>query len=383
MKRVAIIGAGSSGMACACRLEQLGFEGRIDIFEKKEGPQQGNIQSTLIAEFINRPIKDPLLYLFDKYGLEVKPAATIYHSINHGPKTKAEFRGFLGYVMLRGGHPDSLENQLRRQVRTEVQYGKQSALEDLGRKYDCIVIATGNWDYVPQLVSFRIEAHVSFHYAVVSEKSVPLNPNQFEMWFNSRYAPVGYAYRIPLTGKRAMMTCTGVISKNRDPVTEGWERFKQEQIAGKYEILEEHRIRNYLLGKPDRLRVGRFFLTGANTCCNNPLFGFGQFNSLLSGIYAAEAITLGRDYEKSMEVITRESVRGSIMFKRLHSWGDFGYDLIVRAGATGIARRVVKAGGPDVLGPLGRIAEWTYFGGESRDVLTSGERVCEVEHVSR
>lgn len=381
MKRVAIIGAGSSGMACACRLEQLGFEGRIDIYEEKNNPWDGNMHAMLIAEFINRPIKDTLESLSQRHGIHIEPASTIYHSINHGPTTIAEFSGFLGYIALRGGHPESIENQMRNQIKSAIHFGQKVFLKDIQNAYDAIVLATGNWDSIPEIVKFRIEARVSFHYAIIGEKDLKLDPSQMEMWFDTRYAPWGYAYRIPVIDKKAMIACTGVMSSDNDPVEEGWEVFKKEHIEGKYEILEEHHILKYLLGRPDRIRVGNVYLIGANVCCNNPLFGFGQFQSLLSGIYAADAIALEESYEDKMSFITDEHKKGVSMFKRIHAFGNTGYDMLIRAASTKTAKKWIKPGGPEVLYWLGALTRLADLSPDSSDILSGAEEVCLVEHV--
>ncbi|NPV93477.1 MAG: NAD(P)-binding protein [Firmicutes bacterium] len=381
MKKVAIIGAGSSGMACAYRLEQLGFEGRIDIFESKRGPLEANIHTGLIAEFINRPVKDTLVSLSEKYDLNINPASTIYHSINHGPTTVTEFFGFLGYVIFRGGHPESVTNQMIRQSKSNIHYGIKITLKDILSEYDSVVLATGNCEYVPELVNFRIDAHSAFHYAIVAEKNQEIDPTRFEAWFNTWYAPWGYAYLLPVPPKNAMAACTGVISKEHDPIKEGWERFKLEQVAGKYEILEEHHIRNFLLGRPDYQKVGKVYLTGANGGCNIPFFGFGQFKSLLSGIYAAEAIARGESYEAQMSTINNEYEKGLALFKRLHAYGDAGYDAIIRAASTRTAKNWVKPGGPEVLSWLGLLARLIDFSKESTDILTEDEEVSVVEHL--
>lgn len=381
MKKVAIIGAGASGMACACRLEQLGLAGSIDIFEAKQGPLDANIYTGLIAEFINRPVKDPLISLSEKYGLNLSPASTIYHSINHGPTTVTDFFGFLGYVVFKGGHPESVENQLRRRCKSSIHYGIKIDLKDILSEYDSVVLATGNCEYVPDLVNFRIDAHIAFHYAIVEEKNQKIDPSRFEAWFNTRYAPWGYAYILPVPPKHAMVACNGVISREHDPVKEGWERFKREQVAGKYEILEEHHILNYLLGKPDCQKVGKVYLIGADGGCNIPLFGFGLFKSLLSGIYAAESIARGESYEDKMSLINNEYEKGLALFKRLHAYGDTGYDMIIRAGSTTTAKKWVKPGGPEVLSWLGSLARLIDFSQASTDVLTEDEAVNVVEHI--
>jgi flavin-dependent dehydrogenase len=268
-----------------------------------------------------------------------------------------------------------------RQIKSNIHYGIKITLKDILSEYDSVVLATGNCEYVPELVNFRIDAHTAFHYAIVAEKNREIDPTQFEAWLSTRYAPGGFAYILPVPPKNAMVACTGVISQEHDPVKEGWEKFKREQVAEKYEILEEHHILNYLLGRPDYQKVGKVYLIGADAGCNIPLFGFGQFNSLLSGIYAAEAIALGESYEDKMSIINNEYGKGLALFKQLHAYGDAGYDAIIRAASTRTAKNWVKPGGPEVLSWSGLLAQLIDFSKESTDILTEDEKVAVVEHL--
>ncbi|MCB2801561.1 NAD(P)-binding protein, partial [Listeria monocytogenes] len=82
--RIAILGAGISGLSCAFRLEQLGFQGEIEIFEEKGGIGVGTVYAEFISEMFHRPLRDILTYLNHKYSLYLRPAQTIYGAINYG-----------------------------------------------------------------------------------------------------------------------------------------------------------------------------------------------------------------------------------------------------------------------------------------------------------
>jgi len=261
-----------------------------------------------------------------------------------------------------------------------VRYGEAPALADLERDYDVVVLATGNFDYLPAAARFRIDARLAMHYALVGEKEERIRADEVEHWLNARYARKGYCYRMPLAEGRAMVCCAGVMTAGRDDVRPGWEMFKAEQVAGKYAIEEEHHIVNYLFGEPEQVRVGNIFLTGTNAGCTNPFYGYGIFNSLLSGMFAAEAIARGESYEDKMRSVRREYARGLDLFKRFHQFGDRGYDLIIRAAGTRLAAGLMKQGSADFVGWLSRLASWTAFGlGESAEYLDAEERIA-VEH---
>ena len=52
------------------------------------------------------------------------------------------------------------------------------------------------------------------------------------------------------------------------------------------------------MGRVKSRQVGKILLTGAAGGFVEPFMGFGQIPSILSGIYAAESIITGKDYNK-------------------------------------------------------------------------------------
>ncbi|WP_078553601.1 hypothetical protein [Bacillus alkalicellulosilyticus] len=381
MKKVAIIGAGASGAACAFQLEKLDFNGIIHIFDNKKGPFEPNTYAELTPEILHRPIQDFIAYLADNYGLMLKSAARIFHSKNYGPSTEAEFYGFLGHVMKRGGAKDSLENQIRSQLKTKIQFGMNIDYKTIVNEYDYIVNATGNCSYLAETVRFRVDAHIIFNYAIVKEQRIKISANQVECWLNNKYIHKGYSYKMPLDEGLAMFAVVGEY-KTPEEIEKGWQLFKQEQINGNYEIMEEHQIKNYVLGTPDQIRIGNTFLTGVNAGCNNPFLGFGVFKSILSGIYAADSIVSGVDYVEKMKFIRDEYDRGLAMLERMHLLGNVGYDLIIKAAASDLASSIMETGGPNVVHWISKLAKWTHFVNNDKSEYLSNDEQEELNRIT-
>ncbi|WP_180261146.1 NAD(P)-binding protein, partial [Desulforamulus profundi] len=72
--RVAIIGAGVSGLACAHELER--FNIYPDIFEERSRPGELFPHVAGILQLMNRPVHDQLQWLKKQYHLEIHPIAT-------------------------------------------------------------------------------------------------------------------------------------------------------------------------------------------------------------------------------------------------------------------------------------------------------------------
>lgn len=69
-KKVAIIGAGPSGISCACELRKLGFE--VDIFEAKSHPSGLTIYGVAPYKITNQDVLEEMDYLEKQFGYNIK-----------------------------------------------------------------------------------------------------------------------------------------------------------------------------------------------------------------------------------------------------------------------------------------------------------------------
>ena len=69
--KVAVIGAGLAGLACALELEKHGIE--PVIFERKDRVGEIYPHVAALMQIFRRPVKYPLQYLSKNYGIELKP----------------------------------------------------------------------------------------------------------------------------------------------------------------------------------------------------------------------------------------------------------------------------------------------------------------------
>ncbi len=69
-KKVAIIGAGPAGIACACELRTLGFE--VDIFDAKDKPSGLTVYGIAAYKITNEEVLDEIDYLTRNLGLNFK-----------------------------------------------------------------------------------------------------------------------------------------------------------------------------------------------------------------------------------------------------------------------------------------------------------------------
>ena len=69
-KKVAVIGAGPAGIACACELRIMGYE--ADIFEAKDKPSGLTVYGIAPYKITNEEVLDEIAYLQDQLGFSIK-----------------------------------------------------------------------------------------------------------------------------------------------------------------------------------------------------------------------------------------------------------------------------------------------------------------------
>ena len=79
--RVAIMGAGMSGLACAITLEKHGVT--PTIFEKRSQVGDRFVNGEATFSILNRPIKDDLAYISSNYDIHLEPTALVKKIVIH------------------------------------------------------------------------------------------------------------------------------------------------------------------------------------------------------------------------------------------------------------------------------------------------------------
>lgn len=108
--RVAIIGAGVSGLACALKLKESGIIPAV--FEARSRVGDAICRSCVSLRIFTRSFHDYFHYINKSYGLKLKPLHAINKIIMHAPGKSVCIHGKLGHSILRGIDPLSIENQI-------------------------------------------------------------------------------------------------------------------------------------------------------------------------------------------------------------------------------------------------------------------------------
>lgn len=321
--RVAIVGAGISGLACAHELERLGIN--PVIFERRFTVGDFHQHSGVILGIFTRPIRDLFRYIEDNYDITLFPLNNVNEITVYGPGRKIVARGEgLGYTFLKGQDENSIENQLRRLVKSKINFNIHADYRVLSKEYDYVVVASGNHLISSDIGIWRMTMHTFIKGAVILGN---FNPQAMHMWFNTRFAGSGYGYMIPFDNKRATLGLV-VPHISQSDIDEHWDFFLK-TIKLDNPIVETFE-QDLAVGHCTSHIIDNMYFVGNAAGLLNPLLCFGTITSLLSGIYAARAIVQKKGYEDMLKPLVNQIVDLTTFRNYIDKLDDRGFDKIIR-----------------------------------------------------
>ncbi|MCI3927070.1 NAD(P)/FAD-dependent oxidoreductase [Paenibacillus sp. TRM 82003] len=330
MMKIAVMGAGLSGLACAITLEKCGVQPAI--FERRGRVGDRFVNGEALLSIYTQPVHDCIASLSEQYGIYLKPTGNIQRMIVYSKHEQAIIEGQLGHTNIRGREEDSFESQLARQVNSPIQFNSERTYEELLRDYTHVILATGDSDYAKKTRNFREDLKVS-----IKGKTVEGSFDRYEVraWMDYDIAPYGYGYLIPFSEKEAnVVIALPDIPKNAEADIEAlWERYYmrvQEELKQPLRITDGFRITGYPMGICRSARIGNTFYVGNCFGSMMPFMGFGQYVAILTGIYAAyDLCGIGR-YEELTRPL-RQSYENSLVMRRaMETVSNDGLDRVVR-----------------------------------------------------
>ena len=297
MIKIAIIGAGLAGLSCAHELELYGIS--PVIFEDLNfiGDREPHI--TANVGVADRPLKNMLEYYKNTCHLDLKPVNIVKTLTHYSPAKKTVVRRKnLGYFFMRGKEYNSLKGQLHSQLsNTKILLSQKPDYKELAKEYDFVVVANGLPDITKELGCW--EDIISGWIKGATVKG-DFDPNELIMWINHKYCKNGYAYLCPYDAKKATLALF-VPFVDINALEYYWKQFFS--IAKiPYTIVDEFATEHFC-GYVNPHRTGNIFFAGTAGGALSPLLGFGQVNSILMGVFAAQSIVEGLDYETLLKPI--------------------------------------------------------------------------------
>lgn len=197
--KIAIIGAGLGGLACALECERLGII--PDVFERDESVRWPYVCIAHWLHVIHNSKGDLRNYLGDRFGLDLKPINRCTELIMKSQNKETTIKGDIGYIMRRGKHVDSVENQLYRTLkRTPVHFNRPADYKELSKKYDYVVVATGKETVAQELGVWKSIDMVHLRGGLAYGA---FNPTGTTIYFNNKHAGKGFARLGPINSTQA------------------------------------------------------------------------------------------------------------------------------------------------------------------------------------
>nr|WP_182080601.1 NAD(P)/FAD-dependent oxidoreductase [Anaerobacillus isosaccharinicus]MBA5585231.1 NAD(P)/FAD-dependent oxidoreductase [Anaerobacillus isosaccharinicus]QOY36435.1 NAD(P)/FAD-dependent oxidoreductase [Anaerobacillus isosaccharinicus] len=313
--KVAIMGAGLSGLTCAIMLERHGIN--PTIFENRSQVGDRFINAEAFLSLLTRPVNDVFQYFSEEFQLYLKPAGSINQLHINSENEKAVIKEHVGFVNIRGRHKLALENQLAEQVKSEIIFNSKHTYEELLHEYTHVIMSTGDGSYAMKLDNYREDLSVTLKGATVEGE---FDRFKVFVWLDNTLAPQGYAYLLPFSDTEAniVIAYPDLPEENEEMITEYWDRFYKRacrQLDQSLEITDQFQVKNYKIGVSKSARIGNTFFTGNCFGSAMPFLGFGQFEAILTGIFAAYDLCGFGKYEEYTNTF-RKSYDHSLTLRR-------------------------------------------------------------------
>ncbi len=297
--KIAIIGAGVSGLACALELQNNGI--KPDIFEKKSVVGDALDYTIANLKIFDRFLGSPMGHLKRTSSIKIQPINKLKKITMISPNNKSTVSGNLGYVFLKGQDEKSLENQMFSELKIPIVFDSHIEALKIKNEYDYIIAAEGDCTIAKELGVFT--KTFNGHSRIASILGA-FDPNHLKMWMNTEYCKHCYVYLLPYSKERATLVLSIDNVSHRD-LDYYWNKFiKMESIQ--YEMTETRDLEHNLgLVRPTRFE--NIYMIGNAGGCMDSFMGFGFVNAIDSGVMAAQSIIKNQDYNNMMCPITKDN----------------------------------------------------------------------------
>lgn len=345
--KIAIIGAGISGLACAFEFKKHGIT--PTVFEKKRrlGEDADFIVSTF--KLFDTTYKDPLKYLKDKYSIELKPLNILKEIVMNSPNRKTIVKGTRGYIFCKGELKQSIENQLVLIADTPIIFNKNINIDDIKEEYDYVIDATSMLD-MPNKLGIAASYMKSFSRIAVINGS--FNENSVSVWFNTEYSKNCFCFLLPYSMEKASLILT-VNDISQQELDYYWEKFLTKENMTNMIIKTsdvKHELGAVYPHKVDNI----YFVGNAGATCES-FFGTGVINSIETGILAARSIVEKLDYDIEARRIFEHSKKMYEFRKVLNIFDNKAFDKFVTVSGMPVIKQLVYKN------PLAKVTQGAIF----------------------
>ncbi|MDF2558276.1 MAG: dehydrogenase [Bacillales bacterium] len=327
---IAIMGSGLSGLSCAITLEKHGI--KPTIFENRNRVGDRFVNGEATFSFLNRPIKDELKYLKEKFDILLTPIDTVNKLVVHSENEVGSIDGNIGYINIRGRHENSYECQLEKQVTSKIIFNSTHEYEQLCKEFDRVVLATGDGEYASKLGNYKSDLTCTIKGKTVTGDFLT---SITHVWINYKVIPKGYAWLIPFSEKEANLVIAypDYPSNIKLDINEMWDTFYKmacKKLDQNLVVTDSFEITRYMMGICNKPIIENTYFVGNCFGSMSPGLGFGQIAAILTGVYAAYDICGLGKYEELTKPLF-ENYNHALVFRRfLENLSDNEIDVIIK-----------------------------------------------------
>jgi len=306
--RVAVIGAGVAGLACAVTLERLGIE--TVVYEQGDKPGQAFAHVGVVMPVMHRPFTDLRRELRTGYGLDLEPVAPVRRARMYGPTVTRDITGpDLGFTIEVSRAPWSITGQLARLYHGSLLPNTRADYFALRDDYDYVVVAAGNREIPAMLGVWQDWLRT---WAVGAQVLGEFDPGTVRIWLDRSFAGNGYGYMVPFNERMASLSLI-VAGVRRAAAIAHWRDFlKKRRIT--YPVVCQWDI-EHVAGYVHPCQVGNTLFVGQCGGFMDALLGFSLFVSMVSGVLAARAIAGGEPFARAVAPL-RQNMLDSFSLRR-------------------------------------------------------------------
>jgi len=353
--KIAIIGAGLAGLACAIECERLGII--PDVFERDESVGWLWPSISIWFKLFEREAGDPRNHLRDIYNLDLKPLTECRIITMKSPNHETRVEGDHGSIYLRGKRQLSIENQLLGMLeRTPVHYNHPADYKELSQKYDHVVVATakdtaakelGVWEDIGRI---HIRGGIALGSFTVGSGTV---------YFNTHYAGQGFARIVPFNSTQATVELYN-IGCDESQADSMFTRFIELEGLAHLEFLYKFSLPVFSTGHVKKFKVENILLAGCAAGLTDRLLGTGAFESIISGVLAARSMIRGLEYDTLIKPIQDHIENLSALRKPVEKLDNQGFDRLVSILDTPGIKQVIYNTGINFTDAAGAVLKRIY-----------------------
>jgi len=307
--RVAVVGAGLAGLACAVTLERSGVE--TVVFEQGDKPGQAFAHVGVALPVMHRPLIDMVGELSQTYGLDLQPLTQVRRIRMYGPSVQRDITGpDLGFTVELSQAAHSAAGQLAQMYHGPLLFNTRADYFALRDTFDYVVVAGGNREIPAMLGVWQDWLRT---WAVGAQVLGEFDPATVNIWLDRRFARNGYAYMIPFNEKMASLSII-VPDVRRAVAIAHWQEFLRARRIS-YEVVSYWDI-EHVTGYVYPYQLGNTFFVGHSGGFMDAMLGFSLFVSMISGVLAGRAIVRGGSFARSVAPV-RQNMLDALSLRRL------------------------------------------------------------------